>query len=112
MSDAAPIACRQVTGLRRGATRFGAISDRSVSTSRFEAKAEIAMKRPTLYKLGRINGTREIVVRPNYVMGSGNRRRRRSAARSACGPEVAEVSVQLPDVKTSFRLDLRGSRCR
>ena len=26
------------------------------------------MKRPTLYKLGRINGTREIVVRPNYVM--------------------------------------------
>lgn len=68
MSDAVPIACRQVTGLRRGATRFGAISDRSVSTSRFEAKAEIAMKRPTLYKLGRINGTREIVVRPNYVM--------------------------------------------
>lgn len=34
----------------------------------FEAKAEIARARPTLYKAGRIKGTREIVVRPNYVM--------------------------------------------
>lgn len=34
----------------------------------FEAKAEIARQRPTLYKTGRVEGTRELVVRPNYVM--------------------------------------------
>lgn len=34
----------------------------------FEAKAEIARHRPTLYKGGRVAGTRELVVRPNYVM--------------------------------------------
>ena len=34
----------------------------------FGAKAESAARRPTLYEPGRLNGTREIVVRPNYVM--------------------------------------------
>lgn len=34
----------------------------------FEAKGEQARLRPTLYKPGRMKGTREIVVRPNYVM--------------------------------------------
>lgn len=34
----------------------------------FEAKAEQARARPTLYRMGRVKGTREIVVRPNYVM--------------------------------------------
>ncbi len=34
----------------------------------FEAKAELARQRPTLYRTGRMKGTREIVVRPNYVM--------------------------------------------
>ena len=34
----------------------------------FEAKAEDARRRPKLYKPGRMQGTREIVVRPNYVM--------------------------------------------
>lgn len=34
----------------------------------FEAKAEQARQRPTLYKTGRVRGTREIVVRPNYVL--------------------------------------------
>jgi len=34
----------------------------------FEAKAEIARQRPTLYKAGRVKGTRELVVRPTYVM--------------------------------------------
>jgi len=34
----------------------------------FEAKAEIARQRPTLYKAGRVKGTRELVVRPKYVM--------------------------------------------
>jgi addiction module RelE/StbE family toxin len=34
----------------------------------FEAKAENARLRPKLYKPGRVKGTREIVVRPNYVM--------------------------------------------
>lgn len=34
----------------------------------FEAKAENARQRPKLYKPGRVKGTREIVVRPNYVM--------------------------------------------
>ena len=34
----------------------------------FEAKAENARLRPKLYKAGRLKGTREIVVRPNYVM--------------------------------------------
>jgi addiction module RelE/StbE family toxin len=34
----------------------------------FEAKAENARLRPKLYRAGRVKGTREIVVRPNYVM--------------------------------------------
>lgn len=34
----------------------------------FEAKAENARQRPKLYKPGRMKGTREIVVRPSYVM--------------------------------------------
>ena len=34
----------------------------------FEAKAESARLSPKLYKPGRMKGTREIVVRPNYVM--------------------------------------------
>jgi addiction module RelE/StbE family toxin len=34
----------------------------------FEAKAELSRKTPTLYKPGRMKGTREIVVRPSYVM--------------------------------------------
>ncbi|MEO8410609.1 MAG: type II toxin-antitoxin system RelE/ParE family toxin [Propionivibrio sp.] len=34
----------------------------------FEIKAEDARHRPTLYRTGRVQGTREIVVRPNYIM--------------------------------------------
>lgn len=34
----------------------------------FSAKVQIAAQRPTLYKPGRVQGTREIVVRPNYIM--------------------------------------------
>ena len=34
----------------------------------FEAKAESARLRPKLYKPGRVKDTREIVVRPNYLM--------------------------------------------
>lgn len=34
----------------------------------FEAKAENARLKPKLYKPGRVKGTREIVVRPNYVI--------------------------------------------
>lgn len=34
----------------------------------FEAKAETVRLRPKRYKAGRVKGTREIVVRPNYVM--------------------------------------------
>jgi addiction module RelE/StbE family toxin len=34
----------------------------------FEAKAENARLSPKLYTAGRVRGTREIVVRPNYVM--------------------------------------------
>lgn len=34
----------------------------------FEEKAQIARQRPTLYKAGRVKGTRELVVRPAYVM--------------------------------------------
>ncbi|MBV8501399.1 MAG: type II toxin-antitoxin system mRNA interferase toxin, RelE/StbE family [Paucibacter sp.] len=34
----------------------------------FEANAEKARLRPKLYKAGRVKGTREVVVRPNYVM--------------------------------------------
>ena len=34
----------------------------------FEAKAENARLRPKLYKLGRVKGTREIVVRPTYIV--------------------------------------------
>ena len=33
-----------------------------------EAEAELARQRPTLYRPGRMAGTREIVVRPSYVM--------------------------------------------
>lgn len=34
----------------------------------FEAKAELARQSPTLYRMGRLDGTREIVVRPNYLI--------------------------------------------
>lgn len=34
----------------------------------FKAKADNAARNPKLYKPGRVRGTREIVVRPNYVM--------------------------------------------
>lgn len=34
----------------------------------FDSKAEIAAQRPKLYRAGRMRGTREIVVRANYVM--------------------------------------------
>ncbi|MFT8212020.1 MAG: type II toxin-antitoxin system RelE/ParE family toxin [Symbiopectobacterium sp.] len=34
----------------------------------FKAKAEIAARNPKLYRAGRVRRTREIVVRPNYVM--------------------------------------------
>ncbi len=33
-----------------------------------EAKAEQIRKHPTLYRAGRVRGTREAVVRPNYVL--------------------------------------------
>jgi addiction module RelE/StbE family toxin len=34
----------------------------------FEVKADSLPRNPKLYKPGRMKGTREIVVRPNYVM--------------------------------------------
>lgn len=34
----------------------------------FKARAESAARNPKLYRTGRVRGTREIVVRPNYVM--------------------------------------------
>ncbi len=34
----------------------------------FEEKAELARQRPSLYRPGRMPGTREIIVRPNYVV--------------------------------------------
>lgn len=34
----------------------------------FKEKAELARANPTMYRPGRIRGTREIVVRANYVM--------------------------------------------
>lgn len=34
----------------------------------FVVKAEAAAQRPKLYRAGRMRGTREVVVRPNYVM--------------------------------------------
>ena len=34
----------------------------------FVEKAYTAAQRPKLYRAGRVEGTREIVVRPNYVM--------------------------------------------
>lgn len=34
----------------------------------FENKAEQARQRPAMYRAGRVSGTREIVVRPDYVM--------------------------------------------
>lgn len=37
----------------------------------FKAKVEIAAQNPKLYKAGRVRGTREIVVRPNYVIVFG-----------------------------------------
>ena len=34
----------------------------------FESKGEIARQRPTLYKKGKVDGTREIVAASNYVI--------------------------------------------
>lgn len=33
-----------------------------------QAKAEQARQHPTLYRSGRVRGTREAVVRPNYIL--------------------------------------------
>lgn len=33
-----------------------------------EAKAELARQRPTLYRQGRVKGTREAVIPPNYIL--------------------------------------------
>ncbi|WP_073104963.1 type II toxin-antitoxin system RelE/ParE family toxin [Pollutimonas bauzanensis] len=33
-----------------------------------EVKADALLKHPTLYKPGRIKGTREMVVRPNFIV--------------------------------------------
>lgn len=35
---------------------------------KLEAKAEQARMQPSFYKVGRVRGTREIVVHPNYVL--------------------------------------------
>lgn len=37
----------------------------------FKARVEIAARNPKLYKAGRVRGTREIVVRPDYVIVFG-----------------------------------------
>lgn len=34
----------------------------------FKARAESAARNPEFYRTGRMRGTREIVVRPNYIM--------------------------------------------
>ncbi|MCW7549993.1 type II toxin-antitoxin system RelE/ParE family toxin [Photorhabdus sp. APURE] len=34
----------------------------------FDTKIELAVQQPKLYRPGRMRGTREIVVRPNYVI--------------------------------------------
>ena len=34
----------------------------------FESKGDIARQRPTLYKKGKVDGTREIVAASNYVI--------------------------------------------
>ncbi|WP_053116534.1 type II toxin-antitoxin system mRNA interferase toxin, RelE/StbE family [Pseudomonas sp. P1.31] len=34
----------------------------------FESKGEVARQRPTLYRKGRVKGTREIVAASNYII--------------------------------------------
>lgn len=34
----------------------------------FESKGEVARQRPTLYRKGIVEGTREIVATPNYII--------------------------------------------
>ena len=36
--------------------------------AQFVEKAQAAAQRPSLYKAGRMRGTRELVVQPNYLM--------------------------------------------
>ncbi len=43
------------------------IAARKLDTE-FVAKAQVAAQRPKLYRAGRVSGTREMVVRPNYIM--------------------------------------------
>lgn len=63
----------------------------------FEAKAETARQRPTLYKPGRVKSTPEIVVRPNYVMVYRvSRRGGRGASRASRGPAVAMTGGARP----------------
>lgn len=40
----------------------------ALKKNEIEAKAGALLKRPKLYRPGRIKGTREMVVRPNYVV--------------------------------------------
>ena len=59
------LADRDVIMVRIGADNAGAAIELDLE---FESKTEIARTRPSLYKPGRVKGTREIVVRQNYVM--------------------------------------------
>lgn len=34
----------------------------------FESKGEVALQRPTLYRKGKVEGTREIVAASNYII--------------------------------------------
>ncbi len=43
-------------------------ADNPVAAIEFESKADELLQHPKLYKPGRVKGTREVVVRPNYVM--------------------------------------------
>jgi addiction module RelE/StbE family toxin len=61
----------------------------------FEAKAELARQRPTLYQNGRVAGTREIVVRPSYVMVY----RIEAAAESICVLRVLHSARQWPTAR-------------
>jgi len=92
----------------------------------FETKAEMARQRPTLYRTGRVRGTREIVVRPNYVMvyrtratrwlccayftprDSGQRRACRLGLASAKKGRLRRLIKHRPSVSTALQSPFAG----
>jgi len=74
------------------------ISDRDLNAAQhlkdeIETRTAKLSERPKLYRRGRVPGTREMVVRPSYIVVYAEDEGRHHSARPLCCPAVASVSA-------------------